>query len=227
MTSEEEYRVLRFQMVKDQIEMRGVRDARLLEALRAVPRHLFMPARYRPRAYDDMPLPIGQAQTISQPYMAAVMTQLLGLSGAENVLEIGTGSGYQAALLSRLASTVDTVELVPEHAAHAARLLAELGCANVRVHQGDGSAGWPAAAPYQTILVTAAAPDVPPALLAQLAPGGRLVIPLGGRSGQVLNLWIRRGEHFERQTLFEVSFVPLRGEAGWSEDDWQPRPEQT
>jgi protein-L-isoaspartate(D-aspartate) O-methyltransferase len=212
---------LRMQMVKEQIEMRGVHNPRLLDVLRSVPRHCFVPAESRLSAYDDKPLPIGQGQTISQPYMVAVMTDLLGLTGSEKILEIGTGCGYQAAVLSQLASIVETIEFIPALASQSAHMLAELGCANVHVHAGDGTQGWPAAAPYDGILVTAAAPSVPERLLTQLAENGRLVIPVGGKSGQVLQLWSKKEERFEIKALFQVSFVPLRGASGWSDADWQ------
>lgn len=224
-TQRDQMSALRIQMVKEQIEVRGIHDQHLLNALRSVPRHRFVPPKYHLRAYEDTPLPIGLGQTISQPYMVAVMTDLLALTGNEKVLEIGTGCGYQAAVLSQLASTVETVEFIPTLAAQAAGLLTELGYDNVHVHTGDGAAGWPASAPYDGILVTAAAPAVPDTLLAQLAEGGRLVVPVGGKGVQSLQIWTHTKERFENKTLFQVSFVPLRGAAGWSDADWQSHPD--
>ncbi len=210
----------REEMVREQIERRHVRDARVLAAMRAVPRHLFVPAEYRDQAYADFPLPIAQSQTISQPYIVAVMSSLLNLQGTERVLEIGTGSGYQAAVLARLAAEVHTVERHPELATGARRLLDNLGARNVRVHCGDGSLGWPACAPYQGILVTAAAPGLAQALLEQLADGGTLVAPVGGHGSQDLQRWQRIGERFEMESIFPVAFVPLRGEGGWKDGEW-------
>ncbi|HCE16798.1 MAG TPA: protein-L-isoaspartate O-methyltransferase [Anaerolinea thermolimosa] len=220
---EDEFRLEREAMVREQIERRGIRDKRVLEALRNVPRHLFVPPEERRYAYHDGPLPIGEGQTISQPYIVAVMTELLELQGDENVLEIGTGSGYQAAVLGRLARTVHTVERYARLAQRAEEILRSQGINNVFVHVGDGSLGWPAHAPYHAIVVTAAAPVVPPALLDQLLPGGRLVIPVGGPEGQMLERWVRKADHLEREVLFAVAFVPLRGAAGWSEGEWSRR----
>jgi protein-L-isoaspartate(D-aspartate) O-methyltransferase len=213
----------RARMVAGQIEARGIHDPRVLAALHAVPRHHFISAQMQERAYEDLPLPIGLGQTISQPYMVAAMTHLLALCGDETVLEIGCGSGYQAAVLGLLAARVHTIEYLPDLAERAAKTLTALGIDNVFVHTGDGSSGWPPAAPYAGIVVTAAAPSAPEQLLGQLAEGGRLVIPVGGKEGQNLQVWTRRGETFQPQTLFAVSFVPLRGQSGWSESDWQSR----
>lgn len=211
----------RAQMINEQIARRGLRNPRLLRALQRVPRHLFLPLPMRDYAYDDRPLPIGNGQTISQPYIVALMTSLLALEGNEVVLEIGTGSGYQAAVLAELACTVHTVERF-ENLAHDARArLVELGYLNAHVHCADGSLGWPEAAPYNAILVTAAAEAVPSPLLPQLAEGGRLVLPVGGIQGQILQLWTREGNKFDRQDMLPVSFVPLRGEFGWSFEDWE------
>jgi len=210
----------RFRMVAEQIERRGIRDARLLEALRTIPRHHFVPQDLRRDAYEDCPLPIGHGQTISQPYIVALMTELLCLEGTENVLEIGTGSGYQAAILACLAQTVHTVERIPELAQQAQRALAELGLENAHVHLGDGSQGWSQAAPYQGIIVTAAAPRAPQPILDQLADNGRLVIPVGSRFNQELELWSRSGEDFNLNRIIPVAFVPLRGAYGWKEDEW-------
>lgn len=205
----------RKEMTRRQIAARGLRDPRLLAAFESVPRHLFVPEEYRQRSYADGPLPIGHEQTISQPYIVALMTHLLELTGRERVLEVGTGSGYQAAILSRLAAEVHTVEIVPELFAQAERTLSELGCANVHSHLADGSLGWTAAAPYDGILVTAAAPSAPRALLDQLAEGGRLVLPVGDRVYQELEIWKKVEGKFERRSSLGVAFVPLRGEYGW------------
>ncbi len=205
----------RKEMTRRQIAARGLRDPRLLAAFESVPRHLFVPEEYRQRSYADGPLPIGYGQTISQPYIVALMTHLLELTGRERVLEVGTGSGYQAAILSRLAAEVHTVEIVPELFAQAERTLSELGCANVHSHLADGSLGWTAAAPYDGILVTAAAPSAPRALLDQLAEGGRLVLPVGGLGYQELEIWRKENEEFKRKSSLGVAFVPLRGEYGW------------
>ncbi len=216
----DEYTRLRTEMVAAQIARRGLRDPRLLAAFQQVPRHLFLPQPLRSHAYEDRPLPIGQNQTISQPYIVALMTSLLELKGEENVLEIGTGSGYQAAILSIMARTVHSVERYQELADAARARLVRLGYYNVQVHCADGSSGWPQAAPYQAIIVTAAAATVPKPLLEQLVEGGRLVLPIGGSQGQVLQLWTRESGRLDHQDILPVSFVPMRGEFGWSEDDW-------
>ena len=216
----DEYTRLRTEMVAAQIARRGLRVPRLLAAFQQVQRHLFLPQPLRSHAYEDRPLPIGQNQTISQPYIVALMTSLLELKGEENVLEIGTGSGYQAAILSIMASTVHSVERYQELADAARARLVRLGYYNVQVHCADGSSGWPQAAPYQAIIVTAAAAEVPKPLLEQLVEGGRLVLPIGGSQGQVLQLWTRESGQLDYQDILPVSFVPLRGEFGWSEDDW-------
>ena len=205
----------RKRMVEDQIARRGILDPRLLAVMESVPRHRFVPADNLTWAYSDGPLPIGHGQTISQPYIVALMTGLLELKGDERVLEVGTGSGYQAAILARMAGEVHTVEFIPELAGRAEEVLAELGFANVHVHAGDGSLGWPAAAPYAGILVAAAAPSAPEPLLAQLAEGGRLVIPVGSHGFQQLEVWKRNGNQYEHKTNIAVAFVPLRGEHGW------------
>ncbi len=207
----------RQRMVQEQIAARGVRDPRVLEAMRSVPRHLFVPDEYREWAYSDGPLPIGVGQTISQPYIVALMTELLEIppKGAR-VLEIGTGSGYQTAVLAHLADEVFTIERHAALAAQANARLHRLGLDNVHVRVGDGTLGWPEHAPYDGILVTAAAPEMPPALLEQVRIGGRIVIPIGRRGGQTLECWTRREDDFERQAIIPVAFVPLVGEQGWS-----------
>jgi protein-L-isoaspartate(D-aspartate) O-methyltransferase len=197
-------------MVVEQLACRDVDDPRVLEAMRRVPRHLFVDAGLRARAYDDGPLPIGAEQTISQPYVVASMTQALGLRGEERVLEVGTGCGYQTAVLAELAREVHSIEIVPELAARARVRLARLGYAGVRLRSGDGRLGWPEAAPFEAILVAAAPARIPRALLDQLAPGGRLVIPVGG-ADQDLVLVERTSAGFAQRTLFPVRFVPLTG----------------
>jgi protein-L-isoaspartate(D-aspartate) O-methyltransferase len=216
----DEYERQRSRMVNKQILRRGLKDPRLLAAFESIPRHLFVPEDYRYAAYDDGPLPIGHSQTISQPYIVALMTALLELEGDERVLEIGTGSGYQAAILARMAAEVHTVEYVPELAAQADNLLKQLGLDNVHLHVGDGSLGWPENAPYAGILVAAAAPEAPRALLQQLEDGGRLVLPVGGRGTQNLVVWERKGDDFHSQIETAVAFVPLRGEQGWDREEW-------
>lgn len=207
-------------MVADQIVARGIHDPLLLDALMEVPRHRFVPAEYVNMAYTDGPLPIGHGQTISQPYIVALMTELLHLAGEESVLEIGTGSGYQAAVLARLARRVYTVERHPELAERAERILQELGITNVQVHIADGSLGMLKYAPFEAIIVTAAAPGVPKPLFDQLAPRGRLVIPVGASGVQDLQCWQRKENDFECESVLPVAFVPLRGEHGWKEGRW-------
>jgi len=208
----------RERMVEEQIVARGVRDPRVLAALRTVPRHEFVPPAERGHAYEDRPLPIGAGQTISQPYIVAVMTELLLLEGDERVLEIGTGSGYQAAVLARLAREVYTIEIVPELATRAEADLRRLGFANVHVRQGDGYRGWPEEAPFDAILVTAAPEHVPKPLVDQLAVGGRLVLPVGDFYQElVLVTRDELGVHEER--LLGVRFVPMKGEAERREEE--------
>jgi len=213
--NEDEFRIARKRMVEEQIAARGVLNPRLLAVMESVPRHLFVPADDLPWAYADGPLPIGYGQTISQPYIVALITELLQVESTHRVLEVGTGSGYQAAVLGQMAVEVHTVEVIPELAALAARTLTDLGYTNVHVHAGDGSLGWLETAPYDGILVAAAAPSAPQPLLDQLADGGRLVIPVGSRGFQQLEVWRRTGQEFERQVNLAVAFVPLRGEHGW------------
>jgi protein-L-isoaspartate(D-aspartate) O-methyltransferase len=217
MDERDEYAELREQMVRNQIEARGVRDERVLAAMRTVPRHLFVPAYQAGAAYRDTPLAIGQGQTISQPYIVAYMTELLEMTGDERVLEIGTGSGYQAAILGQLAAEVISVERFPSLAEEARDRLARLGYDNVRVVVGDGSRGWPEEAPYDVIVVTAASPELPEPLQGQLADGGRLVAPVGPRWTQYLVRVRREGGRFKRETLIGVAFVPLIGEHGWQD----------
>jgi protein-L-isoaspartate(D-aspartate) O-methyltransferase len=207
-TGNSDYAAARHEMVRGQIEARGVRDERVLDALRSVPRHRFVPEALAYAAYDDGPLPIGHGQTISQPYIVAVMTELLAPGPDDVVLDVGTGSGYQAAVLGRLAKRVYSVEIVPELAAEARERLAALGYANVEVITGDGWAGLPERAPFDGILVAAAPPEVPPALLDQLGEGARLVIPVG-RDQQDLRVYERTPRGLEQRTIFGVRFVPL------------------
>jgi protein-L-isoaspartate(D-aspartate) O-methyltransferase len=197
-------------MVADQIAARGVRDAQTLDAMRRVPRHLFVPRDMQREAYGDHPLAIGHEQTISQPYIVAFMTEALGLRGGETVLEVGTGSGYQAAVLSLIAARIFTIEIVPELAAEAEERLKRLGYANVTVRAGDGYLGWPEQAPFDAIVVTAAAPRVPDPLKAQLKDAGRLVLPVGDES-QELMVVTRRGSRFEESRVLGVRFVPMTG----------------
>ncbi len=213
-----DYQTARKRMVDQQITIRGITSPAVLCAFLEVPRHLFVPKSQQAYSYQDSPLPIGLGQTISQPYIAAYMTDLLQLTGVDRVLEIGTGSGYQAAILGILADQVHTIERHPSLADNADRLLQSLGYKNVHVHEGDGTQGLPEYGPYKAIMVTAAAPDVPSPLLDQLGEGGRLVMPVGGRGGQVLLLYVREGDEFHRQDLTPVAFVPLIGEYGWAEE---------
>lgn len=213
----DEYDSEREQMVVTQIISRGVRDVRVLEAMRLVPRHCFVQPEYQFLAYSDGPLPIGQGQTISQPYIVALMSELMQLNGQEKVLEVGTGSGYQAAVLAHLAAEVHTIERFPPLARYARRILKDLGLRNVAVHEGDGTLGLPEHAPYDAIMVTAAAPEVPAALLEQINDGGRLVIPVGTRGGQILEVWRRRGAQYDSESVIPVAFVPLIGEQGWKD----------
>lgn len=208
---------LRRQMVEEQLIARGIRDSRVLDVMRRVPRHLFVPEPQQKRSYEDRALAIGYDQTISQPYMVAIMLQALDLSGQEKVLEIGTGTGYEAALLGHLAKEVQTIEAIPELVRLAQANLARFELPNVHLHEADGSLGWPSAAPFDAILVAAAAPTVPPPLLDQLAAAGRLLIPLGERAQQMLTLITKQGAELRQVTLGACAFVPLRGAFGWSD----------
>ncbi|MBZ5671801.1 MAG: protein-L-isoaspartate(D-aspartate) O-methyltransferase [Acidobacteriia bacterium] len=207
--------VARREMVDRQIRRRGVSSPRVLEAMASVPRHEFVPAEFQRDAYADKPLPIGEGQTISQPYMVAAMAEALELTGTERVLEIGTGSGYQAAVLSLLAREVITVESHTALALSAQERLTDLGYTNVHVHNGDGSAGFPDAAPYDAILVSAAAPEIPHVLTGQLRERGRLVIPVGSRQNQELVQARKENGELKSRVLFDCRFVPLLGRYGW------------
>jgi protein-L-isoaspartate(D-aspartate) O-methyltransferase len=206
-------------MIETQIRKRGVSSPRVLEALASVPRHKFVPEKFREFAYADKPLPIGEGQTISQPYMVAAMTDALELAGSERVLEIGTGSGYQAAVLSLLAREVLSVENHTTLALAAQERLTALGYANVHVHNGDGSAGLTDAAPYDAILVTAGAPEIPQALASQLREGGRIVIPVGDTENQKLMQGMLEYGKLKSRALFDCRFVPLVGRYGWRQCD--------
>jgi protein-L-isoaspartate(D-aspartate) O-methyltransferase len=209
------YGELRREMVERQIRRRGVRNPLVLGAMEAVPRHEFVPAAVLQRAYEDSPLAIGEGQTISQPYMVAAMAEALDLAGSQRVLEIGAGSGYQAAVLSLLAREVVAIEFRPLLARAARERLAQLGYSNVRVEIADGSEGWPKAAPYDAILAAAAAPSVPAPLIEQLAEGGRLVIPIGTREHQELHRIRKIDGRIEDLAMFACRFVPLVGRHAW------------
>lgn len=215
MNEEAYFRRLRQEMVRTQIAERGVRDPRVLETMLRVPRHLFVPEDLRHRSYDDSPLPIGEGQTISQPYMVAWMTELLRVEEEDRVLEVGTGSGYQAAILCELAGEVFSIEKNPVLAREAEERLRNLGYTNVRVKVGDGTLGWAEEAPFDGIMVTAGAPSVPQPLLEQLAEGGRLVIPVGSASMQMLTVVRKERGKFHTTEEGSCIFVPLVGKYGW------------
>src|SRR6202795_1372777 len=204
-------------MIQTQLRRRGITDAAVLAAMESVPRHEFVPREFREKSYDDVSLPIGDGQTISQPYIVAAMTAALHTRPSDRVLEIGTGCGYQAAILSRLAREVFGVERRPELALSASARLARLGYANVHVHCGDGTFGMPALAPFDAILVAAAAPAIPQPLLAQLAEGGRMIVPVGDAEHQELQLIEKRDKSVRTTTLEGCRFVPLVGYHGWQD----------
>lgn len=206
---------IRAKMVEEQLIPRGIKDKLVLDAFRGVPRHEFVPEEYRNKSYADHPLPIGEDQTISQPYMVALETECLGLKGPEKVLEIGTGSGYQTAILAEMAGYVYSVERIDRLAAIAEERLKALGYTNFSIRVGDGSLGWPENAPYDGIIVTAGSPVIPKSLVSQLKDGGRLVIPLGGEFGQMLTVLEKNGDIFKRTEVCACTFVPLIGEEGW------------
>ncbi len=212
--------IARRRMVETQIVNRGIKDRRVIEAILKVPRHAFVAEALAAQAYSDSPLPIGEKQTISQPYMVALMTELLELNGREKVLEIGTGSGYQAAILSLLCARVYTVERIVSLAGRARKVLDSLGYSNVNVKVDDGTIGWENEAPFDAIMVTAGSPGVPPGLVEQLAPGGRLVIPVGDQFSQVLIRVRKRedGSIVEEQSV-GCRFVRLVGKFGWGADE--------
>jgi protein-L-isoaspartate(D-aspartate) O-methyltransferase len=216
--SAEQFATLRGRMVEEQLRGRGIADERVLAAMARVPRELFVPEPYRDRAYDDVALPIGGGQTISQPYMVARICEALSLKGHERVLDVGTGSGYQAAVLEELTEEVHTIERLPALAESARRALAAAGYGRVQVHVGDGTLGLPEHAPFDAIAVAAAAPEVPQALYDQLQSGGRLVIPVGGRYGQELQLVVRSPEGPAVLRSVPCRFVPLVGEQGFGRE---------
>lgn len=211
------YAGYRSQLV-EALQLKGIRDMAVLRAVGSVPRHRFVPTTLEHQAYEDVALPIGAGQTISQPYVQARSCELLALTGRERVLEIGTGSGYQTALLAMLAESVFSIERIPELARRAHETLRDLGFANLTVMHADGTLGWKPNAPYDGIVVAAASPDIPIPLVAQLTPGGRLVIPVGSRDVQVLTLVTRHrdGPGYDTQPISDVRFVPLLGEFGFA-----------
>lgn len=210
-----EYALQRAEMIEKRLRRRGIQDSAVLSAMLAVPRHEFVPEELRSHAYEDVPLPIGSGQTISQPYIVAAMTVALRPQPTDRVLEVGTGCGYQAAVLSLLAKEVFTVEVRPELASAAARKLAQLGYSNVHVHCGDGTFGLPEFAPFDAILVAAAAPSVPEPLLAQLAEGGRMIVPVGDADNQELQLLEKHAGAFSAKMMEGCRFVPLVGHHAW------------
>jgi len=207
----------RCEMVETQIINRGIVDERVIDAFRNVPRHLFVRESDIKNAYSDHPLPIGQGQTISQPYIVALMTSHLDLTGKEKVLEIGTGSGYQTAILARLAKEIHSIERIELLYEFAKNNLREAGIMNVHLHVGDGSLGWSNTAPYDRILITAAAPEISKELLSQLNINGRIVCPLGGRWRQTLEVWVKEKKGIKKEKILPVVFVPLRGAHGWQD----------
>lgn len=204
-------------MVETQLAGRGIKDERVLEAMRKVPRHMFVDEALREQAYNDHPLPIAEKQTISQPYVVALMSESLELTGSEKVLEIGTGSGYQSAVLAELAGRVFSIERYPDLAYRANSVLQKLGYKNVIIRVGDGSLGWPDDAPFDGVVVTAGTPKIPQPLVDQLAMGGRLVVPVGDRFGQDLVLVRRLADGIKKTSLGGVRFVDLVGKWGWNE----------
>lgn len=214
-----DFKALRTQMVRKQLRTRHIVDKHVLNAMLNVPRHEFVPPDYQIEAYEDRPLPIGLRQTISQPYMVALMTQLLGLSGGETVLEIGTGSGYQTAILAEIAETVYSIERHADLANHAAYRMQQMGYDNVHVYIGDGTQGLPNFAPYDAILVAATGPSIPEPLQAQMVNGGRMVIPVGEDEDQfLLRVW-RDADTWDVENILQVRFVPLLGRYGFVADD--------
>ncbi len=211
-SAEQKLLSFREQMVREQLEGRDIKDLRVLEAMRRVPRHRFVPEQLVESAYEDNPLPLILGQTISQPYIVAYMTQVLAMRGGERVLEIGTGSGYQAAILAEIASEVYTIEILPELALQAQSLLDSLGYTNIHVRTGDGYMGWPEAAPFDRVIVTAAPDHIPQPLIDQLAPGGKMVIPVG-RLDQDLILLEKNEKGVSRKSMIPVRFVPMTGKA--------------
>lgn len=214
-----DFAALREKMVKEQLIPRGIKQPRVLAAFRKVPRHKFVIEKYLDSAYGDYPLPIGEGQTISQPYIVALMSECLQLQGQETVLEIGTGSGYQTAILAQLAREVYSVERVANLAEQARTRLKSLGYQNIRINTADGSGGWPQFAPYEIIIVTAGSPAIPEPLIEQLSIEGRLVIPIGSGSSQILTQAIKHKDKIETSQVCGCVFVPLVGKYGWREAD--------
>ena len=212
-----DYALARERMVRTQLEARHIKDQRVLKAMRTVPRHEFIPEELWSRAYGDHPLPIGQSQTISQPYMVALMTEQMELEEDNTVLEIGTGSGYQAAVLAELVARVFSIERVSELALRARKILDKLGYDNIIIRTGDGTLGWKEFAPFDRIMVTAGAPDVPESLVEQLADGGRIIIPIGNTFVQTLMVIKKKGDTISKEEQCGCTFVPLIGEQGWED----------
>lgn len=212
-----DYETLRKKMVKEQLIARGIKDQRVLDAFYKVQRHRFIPEDSRSNAYADFPVPIGKGQTISQPYIVALMTECLNITKKDKVLEIGTGSGYQAAILAELCFEVYTIERIESLARSAEGVLSELGYKNIKVIVGDGTLGYPEEAPYDKIIVTAASPDVPLPLIEQLSDSGKLILPLGESFSQVLTVFEKKGSNVERFDVCGCVFVPLIGKYGWQQ----------
>jgi protein-L-isoaspartate(D-aspartate) O-methyltransferase len=213
----EKYAPVREKMIQEQLLARQIRDTRVLEAMRNVPRHLFVPDDVKPNAYEDRPLPIGKDQTISQPYMVALMVQALELTGSEKVLEVGTGSGYETAILAEVSAEVFSIERFADLAVGAQALLTALGYRNVCIKVGDGTLGWPEHAPYEAIVISASSPQIPRPLLEQLRPGGSLVLPIGEEQLQSLVRLRKTTDGIKEEYLGECRFVKLRGAYGWEE----------
>jgi len=205
----------RARMVEEQLVPRGIKDKFVLKAFKDVPRHEFIPEEYQNKAYADHPIPIGEDQTISQPYMVALQTECLALNGRERVLEVGTGSGYQTAILASIVKWVYSVERFPGLASKAEERIRALGYTNFSIKTGDGSLGWPENAPYDGIIVTAGSPGIPKSLVGQLKDGGRLVIPVGGEFGQILTIVEKNAGVLKKTEVCSCTFVPLIGEEGW------------
>jgi protein-L-isoaspartate(D-aspartate) O-methyltransferase len=215
MAHEHDFTLSREKMVKEQLIARGIRDERLLQAMGKIPRHLFIEEALAGEAYNDHPVPIGEKQTISQPYIVALMTEALGLKGDENTLEIGTGSGYQTSILAELSSRVYTIERIKSLLVNARKLLAQLGYDNILFKAFDGTLGWKEYAPFDAIMITAGAPRIPRPLMDQLADNGRMIIPVGDRFTQELIKVTRKGKDLERENLGGCRFVNLIGVHGW------------
>lgn len=214
-----DFALARKKMVQEQLVARGIKDKRVLDAMMKVPRHLFVEEGLWHQAYGDFPLPIGEGQTISQPYIVALMTEALHVTGDDKVLEIGTGSGYQAAILAELTMHVFSIERISSMAAKARKILDEVGYANVLIRVSDGTLGWQEEAPFDGIIVTAGAPEIPPTLVRQLLEGGRLVIPVGNEYSQTLLKVVKQDKGYKEKDLGGVRFVKLIGDYGW-EADW-------